>query len=67
MRLRLRLVGKYNIYTGSFPCHTCKVEVKSVRLYAADKLITWMCPEKHLNQVSLANKTKRQYEREKRE
>lgn len=61
-------MGKYSIYPGSFPCHTCKVEVKTVRLYPQEKLITWMCPEKHLNEVSLQTKKKKKdYEREERE
>ena len=61
-------MGKYSIYSGSFPCHTCKVEVKTVRLYAKDKLITWMCPDKHLNEVSLqTKKNKKDYERKERE
>jgi hypothetical protein len=56
-------MGKYNIYPGTFVCHTCKVEVKSLRLYAADKLMTWMCPEKHLSQVDLSTKkTRKDYE-----
>lgn len=60
-------MGKYSIYQGSFPCHTCKVEVRSVRLYPKEKLITWMCPDKHLNEVSLeTKKSKKDYEREER-
>ena len=56
-------MGKYSIYSGSFPCHICKVEVKTVRLYPKEKLITWMCPEKHLNEVSLETKrSKKDYE-----
>lgn len=49
-------MGKYNIYQGSFVCHTCKAEVKSLRMYASEKLMTWMCSEKHLSQVSLKTK-----------
>ena len=59
-------MGKYRVHAGVFACHTCKVEVKSVRLYPVEKLITWMCPEKHLNEVSLeTKKSKKDYEREK--
>ncbi len=58
-------MAKYNIYHGSFQCHTCKVEVRTVRLYATLKEITWMCPEKHLSTVSLETKKKKEfYERE---
>jgi hypothetical protein len=59
-------MGKYTVYLGRFACHTCRVEVKSVRVYPSEKLITWMCPEKHLNEVSLETKKKKQdFEREK--
>ncbi len=60
-------MGKYTVYPGTFPCHTCRADVKSVRVYPVEKLITWMCPEKHLNEVSLETKKKKDYEREKRE
>jgi hypothetical protein len=61
-------MGKYTVYPGVFPCHTCRADVKSVRVYPLEKLITWMCPEKHLNEVSLETKKKKKdYEREKRE
>lgn len=61
-------MGKYSIYPGSFPCHTCKVEVKTVRLYPQEKIITWMCPDKHLNEISLQTKrNKKDYERKERE
>jgi hypothetical protein len=52
-------VGRYNIYHGSFPCHTCKVEVKTLRLYTDDKEMTWMCPDKHVSTVSLKTKKSR--------
>lgn len=56
-------MGKYSIYTGTFPCHTCKTEVKTVRLYPKEKMITWMCSEKHLSEVSLeTKKNKKDYE-----
>jgi hypothetical protein len=58
-------MAKYTVYPGTFPCHTCRVDVRSVRVYAQEKLITWMCPDKHLNEVSLETKKKRDYEREK--
>jgi hypothetical protein len=61
-------MAKYNIYTGKFPCHTCKVEVTSLRLYSDTKEMTWMCPDKHMSRVTLnVKKTKKDYEREKRE
>ncbi len=61
-------MAKYNIYHGEFPCHTCKVVVKTIRSYPETKELTWMCPDKHLSSVSLnTKKTKKDYEREERE
>ena len=57
-------MAKYNVYAGRFPCHTCGAEVKSIRSYPEDKKLTWLCPDKHLSQVSLVTKkTKEDYER----
>jgi len=54
----------YSVYPGSFACHTCKVEVKSVRSYYDQKKITWLCRNNHLSEVSLnTRKNKRDYER----
>jgi hypothetical protein len=52
-------MAKYTIYPGSFPCHTCKIEVKTVRVYPETKEITWMCPEKHVSVVNLSTKKSR--------
>jgi hypothetical protein len=41
----------YTIYQGQFVCHTCKAEVKTLRLYAETKEMTWMCKDKHLSSV----------------
>ena len=61
-------MAKYNIYPGKFPCHTCKVEVKTLRSYPATRELTWMCPEKHISIVKLVTKkSKKDYEREERE
>ena len=61
-------MAKYNVYPGIFPCHTCKEEVKTLRSYPEEKLLTWMCSQKHLSQVSLkTKKDKKDYEREERE
>jgi hypothetical protein len=58
-------MAKYNIYHGQFMCHVCKVEVKSLRLYAESKELTWMCPEKHVSSVSLqTKKTRRDFDEE---
>lgn len=58
-------MGRYNIYHGSFLCHTCKAEVKTLRLYSEEKELTWMCPDRHVSTVSLKTKKKKEdYERE---
>jgi hypothetical protein len=44
-------MASYTVYNGKFICHKCKVEVKSLRLYASTKTATWMCPSKHLSTV----------------
>jgi len=56
-------MSKYNIYPGSFVCHTCKVEVKTLRLYTSEKKLTWMCPERHISMVNLnTKKSRKDYE-----
>lgn len=56
-------MGKYTIYHGTFICHTCKAEVKSLRLYASDKEMTWMCQDKHVSVVKLnTKKSRKDYE-----
>lgn len=61
-------MSRYVVHNGQFPCHTCKVVVKSLRHYIDDKTLTWMCPDKHLSTVSLdTKKTKKDYERKNRE
>ena len=58
-------VSKYTVYSGSFPCHTCKEKVTSLRLYLDTKELTWLCSSRHLSTVSLeTKKTKKDYERE---
>jgi len=57
-------MSKYTVYPGELICQTCKKSVKTLRLYGKEKYITWMCEEKHLSEVSLKPKTKRDYERE---
>jgi hypothetical protein len=52
-------MAKYNIYPGKFLCHVCKVEVKTLRLYAETKELTWMCPERHVSTVDLNTKKSR--------
>jgi len=55
---------KYTVYPGKFVCHECKANVNSLRLYEEEKLLTWVCFNKHLSKVSLqTRKTKKDYER----
>lgn len=44
-------MSNFTVYQGHFLCHTCKTEVKTLRLYADTKEMTWMCKEKHLSSV----------------
>ncbi len=57
-------MSRYTVYQGKFKCQVCDAEVTSLRHYPEEKLITWMCLEKHLSEVSLKTKTKKDYERE---
>lgn len=58
-------MSKYTVVPGSFPCHTCKVVVTSLRHYTDDSELTWMCKDKHVSRVSLVTKkSKKDYERE---
>jgi hypothetical protein len=61
-------MAKYTVYTGTFVCHTCKKEVSTVRSYPTTKMLTWMCPDRHISTVDLNTKKKKEdYEREERE
>jgi len=56
-------MAKYNVINGKFQCHTCKKEVTSLRQYTEEKLLTWMCPDKHISTVNLnTKKSKKDYE-----
>jgi hypothetical protein len=57
-------MANYTVYRGQFLCHTCKVEVGTLRLYPETQEVTWMCPEKHLSKVSFARRKKKDFERE---
>ena len=57
---------KFKTFDGDFPCHTCKEEVKILRLWLETADLTWMCSQKHLTREKLI-KTKKDYERENRE
>jgi hypothetical protein len=60
-------VSKYSVYVGQFKCQVCNAEVSSLRSYPEEKLLTWMCRDKHLSKVSLNTKKKKDYERKERE
>lgn len=44
-------MANFTVYNGKFICHECKMEVRSLRLYADTKTMTWMCKDKHLSTV----------------
>jgi len=46
-------VDKYSVYEGKFPCKVCKKEVKTIRVYLATGMASWMCSDKHLSEVQL--------------
>lgn len=59
-------MARYEVYPGKFVCQDCGQEVHSLRLYAIEKRMTWMCRQKHLSEVDLnTKKKKRDYERKK--
>lgn len=49
--------SKYSVYPGKFQCHTCKEEVKTMRLWKETVEVTWMCTKKHLSKVALIKQT----------
>jgi hypothetical protein len=53
------MVSKYNIHPGQFKCQICEKEVTSLRHYIDDKLLTWMCSDKHVSKVSLDTRRKK--------
>jgi hypothetical protein len=57
--------NKYSVYSGEFPCHTCKSVSKNLRFYSDTKIATWLCDQNHLTSVSFdpKKKTKKDYER----
>lgn len=57
-------MAKYTVYHGKFVCHTCKMEVPTVRLYPDTKEMTWMCKEKHLSSVSFGRRKKKDFDGE---
>jgi hypothetical protein len=54
----------YTIYPGTFLCQVCKSEVKTLRLYAETKTMTWMCKDKHLSTINLGKRKKSDFDRE---
>jgi hypothetical protein len=58
-------MARYTVYEGLFKCNSCGANVRSLRSYPDLEKLTWMCHNKHLNEVSLkTKKSKRDYERE---
>jgi hypothetical protein len=52
-------MARYSVYPGEFACHVCKKSVKTLRLYAKEMYLTWMCEDKHVSEVSLTKKKKK--------
>ena len=57
-------MASYTVYPGLFICQTCKAEVRTLRLYAETKTMTWMCKDKHLSTIYVGKRKKSDYERE---
>jgi deoxycytidylate deaminase len=57
-------MSSFTIYKGVFPCHTCKVDVLSLRCYAETQEVTWMCKDKHLSRVSFAKRKRSDFDGE---
>lgn len=57
-------MSNFTVYQGQFLCHTCKAEVKTLRLYAETKTMTWMCPAKHLSTVKFGKQKYKVNDRE---
>jgi hypothetical protein len=57
-------MDSYTVYPGKWICHTCKIDVPTLRCYAATQTLTWMCKEKHLTTVYLGKRKKGHYNNE---
>jgi hypothetical protein len=57
-------MASYTVYPGTFLCQECKVEVKSLRLYAETKTLTWMCKDRHVSTINLGKRKKSDFDRE---
>jgi len=57
-------MASYTIYSGKFICKECKAEVPTLRCYAETQVLTWMCKDKHLTEVYLGKRKKRDYNKE---
>lgn len=57
-------MASYTIYSGKWICHTCKMEVPTLRCYSETQTLTWMCKDKHLTEVSLGKRKKKDYNKE---
>ena len=44
---------RFSVYSGKFPCHICKEEVLSLRLWKETSELSWMCTKKHISKASL--------------
>ena len=57
-------MASYTVYPGVFLCQECKMEVRSLRLYAETKTMTWMCKDKHISTINLGKRKKSDFDGE---
>jgi hypothetical protein len=58
-------MASFTVYRGEFNCHTCKALVPTLRCYAEEQKLSWMCKDKHLTEVFLGKRKKKDFDREK--
>ena len=58
-------MANFTIYRGEFTCHTCKNVVPTLRCYPEEQMLSWMCKDKHLTEVHLGKRKKKDFDREK--
>jgi hypothetical protein len=57
-------MANFTVYQGQWVCHTCKTIVPTLRCYADEKMLSWMCKDKHLTKVYLGRRKKKDFDGE---
>jgi hypothetical protein len=57
-------MANFTVYNGQWTCHTCKAIVPTLRCYADEKMLSWMCKDKHLTKVYLGKRKKSDFDGE---